>query len=217
MKKAAELSILCDAEVALIVFSSRGKLYEFSSSSMTKILERHRKCSKLVQDISKDTQDPNKEMMELKRKVDNLQRWRRHIMGEDLDPLSVKELQQLEKQLEDGLKQVKLKKTQIMFDLIEELQKKKQQLEGENKLLRKKLSQLEGRYPCDQYPIHIPGAPWHSTAGNYNTHVHSTHCELILRNGCPSALTGNHSPGQMQSGNYDCKLIMAIEGDNSSI
>ena len=31
MKKAHELSVLCDAEIALIVFSSRGKLYEFSS------------------------------------------------------------------------------------------------------------------------------------------------------------------------------------------
>ena len=32
LKKAYELSILCDAEVALIIFSARGKLYEFSSS-----------------------------------------------------------------------------------------------------------------------------------------------------------------------------------------
>jgi SRF-type transcription factor (DNA-binding and dimerisation domain) len=32
LKKAYELSVLCDAEVALIVFSSRGKLYEFCSS-----------------------------------------------------------------------------------------------------------------------------------------------------------------------------------------
>ncbi|KAL8130301.1 hypothetical protein V2J09_019456 [Rumex salicifolius] len=31
LKKAYELSVLCDAEVALIIFSSRGKLYEFSS------------------------------------------------------------------------------------------------------------------------------------------------------------------------------------------
>lgn len=32
LKKAYELSVLCDAEVALIIFSSRGKLYEFSSA-----------------------------------------------------------------------------------------------------------------------------------------------------------------------------------------
>lgn len=36
LKKAYELSVLCDAEVALIVFSTRGKLYEFSSTSRSK-------------------------------------------------------------------------------------------------------------------------------------------------------------------------------------
>ncbi|KAK6923238.1 Transcription factor, MADS-box [Dillenia turbinata] len=32
LKKAKELAILCDAEVGLIIFSSTGKLYEFSST-----------------------------------------------------------------------------------------------------------------------------------------------------------------------------------------
>jgi hypothetical protein len=32
LKKAFELSVLCDAEVALIVFSPRGRLYEFASA-----------------------------------------------------------------------------------------------------------------------------------------------------------------------------------------
>ncbi|KAG6475828.1 hypothetical protein ZIOFF_065057 [Zingiber officinale] len=34
LKKAFELSVLCDAEIGLIVFSVHGKLYEFSSSSL---------------------------------------------------------------------------------------------------------------------------------------------------------------------------------------
>ncbi|KAH6774134.1 AGAMOUS-like 14 [Perilla frutescens var. hirtella] len=32
LKKAFELSVLCDAQLALIIFSPKGKLYEFSSS-----------------------------------------------------------------------------------------------------------------------------------------------------------------------------------------
>ena len=32
MKKARELTVLCDAQVALIVFSPAGRLYEFASS-----------------------------------------------------------------------------------------------------------------------------------------------------------------------------------------
>ncbi|KAB2000720.1 hypothetical protein ES319_D12G251100v1 [Gossypium barbadense] len=37
LKKAFELSFLCDAEVALIIFSPRGKLYEFSSSRFLEV------------------------------------------------------------------------------------------------------------------------------------------------------------------------------------
>ena len=32
LKKAHEISVLCDAEVALIVFSTKGRLYEYSSN-----------------------------------------------------------------------------------------------------------------------------------------------------------------------------------------
>ncbi|KAF7806285.1 MADS-box protein EJ2 [Senna tora] len=46
LKKAYELSVLCDAEVALIIFSNRGKLYEFCSGpSMMKTLEKYQKYS----------------------------------------------------------------------------------------------------------------------------------------------------------------------------
>ncbi|KMT18684.1 hypothetical protein BVRB_2g028110 isoform A [Beta vulgaris subsp. vulgaris] len=44
LKKAHEISVLCDAEVALIVFSTKGKLFEYAStdsSSMERILERY--------------------------------------------------------------------------------------------------------------------------------------------------------------------------------
>ncbi|URE00884.1 hypothetical protein MUK42_20724 [Musa troglodytarum] len=46
LKKAYELSVLCDAEVALVVFSSRGRLYEYATSSVKASIERYKKaCS----------------------------------------------------------------------------------------------------------------------------------------------------------------------------
>ncbi|KAI6672273.1 hypothetical protein NL676_000179, partial [Syzygium grande] len=33
LKKAHELSVLCEAEIAVIIFSQKGRLYEFSSYS----------------------------------------------------------------------------------------------------------------------------------------------------------------------------------------
>jgi len=210
MKKASELSILCDAEVALIVFSNRGKLYEFSSSSMNQILERHGKCSlHLVQDIYKNTQDSNLQLTQLKERVESLQRRKSHLLGEDLDSLSVKELQQLEHKMEAGLKQVTSKKYQFMLDMIQELRGKEQLLEGINKSLHKKLSELEGQYPCDQYPVQILGGLWHSTAGNCDSHIYSPHCEPTLHIGRPSAPSGSTTTGQRQSGNCDAQGWMA--------
>ncbi|KAG6384393.1 hypothetical protein SASPL_155794 [Salvia splendens] len=71
LKKAYELSVLCDAEVALIIFSNRGKLYEFCSSSSTlaenvvgydissmlKTLERYQKCNYGAPDTSVSTRE----------------------------------------------------------------------------------------------------------------------------------------------------------------
>ncbi|KAG8059123.1 hypothetical protein GUJ93_ZPchr0002g24695 [Zizania palustris] len=42
-KKAKELAILCDAEVGLIIFSSTGRLYEYSNTSMKSVIDRYGK------------------------------------------------------------------------------------------------------------------------------------------------------------------------------
>uniref|UniRef100_A0AAU7LKL5 MADS49 n=1 Tax=Hippophae rhamnoides TaxID=193516 RepID=A0AAU7LKL5_9ROSA len=53
------------------------------------------------------------EVTKLKFKYESLQRTQRHLLGEDLGPLSVKELQNLEKQLEAGLAQARQRKLTI--------------------------------------------------------------------------------------------------------
>lgn len=185
MKKAAELSILCDAEVALIVFSNKDKLYEFASSSMTKILERYRKRSNLIQDIGKDPQNSDIELTHLKEEVDRLQRSRRHLLGEDLHQLGATDLQHLEQQLEEALQKVTLTKEQL--------------LEGINKSLLRNFSELEGQYPRDHYSLPISGRSLHSTTENY------PQGEPTLQIGCPSALTGITTTAQRQSRNYDAE------------
>ncbi|XP_071699792.1 floral homeotic protein AGAMOUS-like [Rutidosis leptorrhynchoides] len=40
LKKAYELSVLCDAEVALVVFSSRGRLYEYANNRVCEIVHK---------------------------------------------------------------------------------------------------------------------------------------------------------------------------------
>ncbi|XVE54667.1 hypothetical protein DITRI_Ditri03aG0100600 [Diplodiscus trichospermus] len=151
LKKAYELSVLCDAEVALIVFSNRGRLYEFcSSSSMMKTLEKYQKCSYSTLDNSRsisETQSSYQEYLKLKARVEVLQRSQRNLLGEDLGPLNSKELEQLEHQLETSLKQIRSTKTQAVLDQLCDLQNREQMLIETNKSLRRKLEEISAPVP----------------------------------------------------------------------
>nr|AGW23364.1 MADS box protein MADS62 [Gossypium hirsutum] len=149
LKKAYELSVLCDAEVALIIFSNRGKLYEFcSSSGMLKTLDRYQKCSYGAVEVSKpakELESSYREYLKLKARYEELQRTQRNFLGEDLGPLNSKELEQLEHQLESSLKHVRSTKTQYMLDQLSELQNKERMLMETNRALSIKLEEVSAR------------------------------------------------------------------------
>ncbi|XP_062106445.1 agamous-like MADS-box protein MADS2 [Humulus lupulus] len=149
LKKAYELSVLCDAEVALIIFSNRGKLYEFCSSpSMVKTLERYQKCSYGAVEVSKpakELESSYREYLKLKTRFESLQRTQRNLLGEDLGPLNTKELEQIERQLESSLKQVRSTKTQYMLDQLSDLQSREHNLIEANRALTIKLDEISSR------------------------------------------------------------------------
>ncbi|MED6132693.1 hypothetical protein PIB30_118811 [Stylosanthes scabra] len=66
-----------------------------------------------------------------------------NFMGEDLDSLSLKELQNLEHQLESALKHIRSRKNQVMYESISELQKKDKALQEQNNALAKKIKEKE--------------------------------------------------------------------------
>ncbi|KAJ1279694.1 hypothetical protein BS78_04G174300 [Paspalum vaginatum] len=57
-KKAKELAILCDAEVGLMIFSSTGRLYEYTSTSMKSVIDRYGKAKEEHQVVA----NPNSEL-----------------------------------------------------------------------------------------------------------------------------------------------------------
>nr|ADT78584.1 MADS box protein [Lilium longiflorum] len=140
LKKAHEISVLCDAEVAAIVFSSKGKIYEYSTdSSMEKILERYEDYSHAEGAVSTNTQSEvswDYEYSKLKSKAEVLQKNQRQLMGEQLDNLSIKELNQLEQQIEISLKNTRSRRSKVMLDTISEFQSKEKSLKEQNKFLK---------------------------------------------------------------------------------
>lgn len=148
LKKAHEISVLCDAEVALIVFSTKGKLFEYSTDSgMDKILERYERYSYAERELTGTDADPQGnwtlEYTKLKSKIEILQKNQRHFMGEDINNMGVKELQNLEQQLDFALKQVRSRRNQLMYESISDLQKKEKTLQEENNKLGKQLKEKE--------------------------------------------------------------------------
>ncbi|CAN1180645.1 MADS-box transcription factor 6 [Linum perenne] len=146
LKKASELSILCDADVALIVFSCAGKLSEFPTpQGVNKTLLRYKQCHYNKQEGNHKSigADENESTLEnlclevakLKEKYESLQKSHRHFQGEDIEKLSAKELLKIERKLDRALSRAKQKKTQLMLEKLEELQKWEQDLGAENKQL----------------------------------------------------------------------------------
>ncbi|WZY69268.1 hypothetical protein YC2023_001508 [Brassica napus] len=113
LKKAFELSVLCDAEVALIIFSPSSKLYEFSSSGIAKTIERYQRRVKETGVNHKrddNSQQARGETYGLTKKIEQLEISKRKLLGEGIDACSIEELQQLENQLERGLTRIRAKK-----------------------------------------------------------------------------------------------------------
>ncbi|KAK4416986.1 MADS-box protein SVP [Sesamum alatum] len=128
-KKAEELSVLCDADVGLIIFSSTGKLFEFASSSMKEILERHNLHSKNLDKLEQPSLElqlvEDSDHSRLSKEVAERSHQLRRMRGEELQGLSIEELQHLERSLEAGLSRV--------------IEKKGVQLMEENKRLRQQV------------------------------------------------------------------------------
>ncbi|XP_027159621.1 MADS-box protein SOC1 isoform X2 [Coffea eugenioides] len=118
LKKAFELSVLCDAEVALIIFSPRGKLYEFGSSSMKEIIERYQKHAKDVRannpSAEQNMQQLKQETASMVKKIELLEASKRKLLGEGLVSCTVEELQQLERQLERSVNCIRARKEKVL-------------------------------------------------------------------------------------------------------
>ncbi|XP_030975811.1 agamous-like MADS-box protein AGL11 [Quercus robur] len=147
LKKAYELSVLCEAEVALIVFSSRGRLYEYANNSTKSTIERYKKACNDGSGTSSieetNAQYYQQESAKLRQLIQNMQNSNRHLLGEGLSSLNIKEMKQLESRIERGLTRIRSKKHEMLLAEIEYSQKRVMELENESVYLQAKIAEVE--------------------------------------------------------------------------
>ncbi|XVE87380.1 hypothetical protein DITRI_Ditri18aG0112700 [Diplodiscus trichospermus] len=115
-KKAQELTVLCDAKVSLIMFSSTGKFHEFISPNISTktFFDLYQKTAgiDLWSSHYERMQENYRRLKEINKKL------RREIGqrmgGGDLDDLNIKELQALEAEMDSSLVEIRGRKYHVI-------------------------------------------------------------------------------------------------------
>ncbi|CAN1137240.1 MADS-box protein EJ2 [Linum perenne] len=139
IKKAGEISVLCDVHLALAVFSSGGRLYEFcSGDSFSKIVRRYKSCTEEAD--PKDADSTNNEFAGISPSglLEIIERYVDDDSAEDL--LTVNNLVQLENRIDLALTQIKERKMQLMLEPLQTLQEQETKLRQENEKLKEQIA-----------------------------------------------------------------------------
>ncbi|XP_042493143.1 agamous-like MADS-box protein AGL12 [Macadamia integrifolia] len=148
LKKAKELSVLCDAEIGIIIFSTHGKLYDLATKgSMGGLIERYMKSTQEAQVGEAEAKlnlELQEEIINLKQEIQLLQKGLGYIYGGRTEDMSLDEFDALEKHLEIWICLIRSAKMQIMFQEIQLLKNKEGLLTAANEYLQGKILEQAG-------------------------------------------------------------------------
>ncbi|KAK2990112.1 hypothetical protein RJ640_002274, partial [Escallonia rubra] len=143
LKKAKELSVLCDAEIGLFIFSAHGKLYELATKgNMHGLVERYMKSTRPVAPAEpakgKQVLDSIEEINMLKHEIEVLQKGLGYMSGRGTGTMTLDELHVLEQTLEVSIYHIRSAKMDIMSQEIELLKNEVGMLDSANQYLQEK-------------------------------------------------------------------------------
>ncbi|KAL4186708.1 hypothetical protein AMTRI_Chr09g35360 [Amborella trichopoda] len=157
-KKAREISVLCDAQVLLIVFSSAGKLYELSSPcsfGVKKFMEKYERATQ-SKFWEKEYMEIRSEIKKAKKVSDQLQK---ELRGEEGIAYSLPVLNYLEQNLEKAISRVRGERDRIIQEEIDHLANMEIVHQEEREKLQEKISQIprNGRpsSPCFTHGLRL--------------------------------------------------------------
>ncbi|CAO2834243.1 unnamed protein product [Amaranthus hypochondriacus] len=157
IKKAKEISVLCDAKVSVVIFSNNGRMHKYhtTSSTLPDILEQYQNISgNRIWDAKHE--NLKNEIDRIKKENDDMRIELRHLKGEDVASLPHTDLMRLEDALETGLVSVRNKKKEIR----EMYERNTMKLEEENNRLNFILHKQEMKeYPYEHQSLNYRVQP----------------------------------------------------------
>nr|AXR70625.1 MADS-box 3 [Momordica dioica] len=165
-KKANELTVLCDAKVSIIMFSSTQKLHEYiSPSTSTKQLFDQYQTTIGIDLWNSHYENMQEHLKKLKDVNRNLRKEIRQGMGECLNDLNYEELRLLEDEMDKALKAIRERKYKVITNQIDTQRKKfNNEREIDNRLLR----DLDARAEDPRFEMVDNGGEYESVIGFSN-------------------------------------------------
>ncbi|XP_021718185.1 floral homeotic protein PMADS 2-like [Chenopodium quinoa] len=115
IKKAKEITVLCDAKVSVVIFANNnGKMYDYHSPSTTveHILDKYQEISGVKLWDAKHENLKN-EIDRVKKENDDMRIELRHLNGEDIASLQYPDLIRLEEALDIGIARINDRKMEV--------------------------------------------------------------------------------------------------------
>ncbi|KAL8154984.1 MADS-box transcription factor 23-like [Apium graveolens] len=189
-KKARELSVLCDAEIAMVIFSCTGKLFQFTSSSMLHTLKRYNERLEATMP-EEEHEEPEEEVQDEVQEV-QIQDVKSEFMktlGKAVGGLDLEGLQQFELLMNEGLLSVKGKKEQLLKEQVKQLKEKEKEVMLENQNLRQEFEELRSYFPANALPV-----------SRYLNHQNAEHVASSQASACKSEADNGDSVTTMVLG-----------------
>ncbi|KAL2343476.1 hypothetical protein Fmac_004761 [Flemingia macrophylla] len=121
MKKAMELSVLCDAQVAVVIFSSTGRLFErCNGESLDKVLQRYWNH---LRESRTDKKELCFEITDIWSDAAFSQLVKRHFGVSELEHLTLTDLLELETLIHTALSQIRSAKMRLVMESVVNLKK----------------------------------------------------------------------------------------------
>ncbi|MED6177906.1 hypothetical protein PIB30_102556 [Stylosanthes scabra] len=133
LKKTNELSVLCDAQIGLIIFSNTGKLFQYSSHpfTMDQIIQNYQRATGGGVPHHPQEEDLLSEIAMLRRQNLSLEMGIQRYLGLGGGG-QYEELTQLEQQLENSLSRLRNRHNELLQQHLDNLRRKERILQHEN-------------------------------------------------------------------------------------